>query len=280
MTEVRGRPVPERRPCAGPPLTPDVAQLFSPVLHERNFARDVEAVYKGDKDAYRLFVVRMVIAISLQKLDATYAGLADSYYLAAMTSFEEVIRPKDLKTLQCLILIGEYSLLTPTRTATYHIVGLAVRICQQLGLGEEKTIGIGIADPQVLDMRRRLGWIVTSTELNLSCVMGRPNGFAKGDDCMNVDFFATVSDDLITEEGIRPGPPCEKKLVAIHLWKMRIHQAEIRRTLYESKPDRPQPQHDSDPWFAQMEQKLDDWRDSAPTRPEWCKNWSAKQHNE
>ncbi len=88
-----------------------------PTLHEPSYAKDMQDVYDGSTDAYQNFVVRMVLAISMQKLDPQYAGLADSYYLAAMPFLEDVVRPKDLKTLQCLVLIAQYSLLTPTRTA-------------------------------------------------------------------------------------------------------------------------------------------------------------------
>lgn len=249
--------------------------MFTPTLHEKVFARDLDAVFAGDTDPYRNYVVRMVMAISLQKLDTQYAGLADSYYLAAMQYFEDIIRPKDLRTLQCLVLIGQYSLLTPTRTAVYFIIGLATRICQQLGLGEEKTItagyDIGLVDPLTLDMRRRLSWIVTTNEFGLAQSMGRPNGFAKGDDLMDVEFFATVDDENITEEGIQPGEVCEKKLVAIHFCKMRVLQAEIRRVLYEKK--RPEPRHEDHPWFARVEEKLKDWLDSSPEKPEWCIPW-------
>lgn len=87
-----------------------------PTLHEPTFAKDMQEVYDGDLDPYKNFVVRMMLAISMQKLDTQYAGLADSYYLASMAYVEDVIRPKDLKTLQCLVLIAQYSLLTPTRT--------------------------------------------------------------------------------------------------------------------------------------------------------------------
>ena len=106
----------------------------------------------------------MVLAISLQKLDPQYAGLADSYYLAAFAHVEAAMRPMDLKTLQCLVLIGQYSLLTPTRTAVYYVIGLATRLCQQLGLHEEETILQGGTllelDPLEKDLRRRLFWIV------------------------------------------------------------------------------------------------------------------------
>jgi len=237
------------------------------------FAKDVDHVFSGSTDPYKNFVVRMVMAISLQKLDTQYAGLADSYYLAAMQHFENVIRSKDLKTLQCLVLIGQYSLLTPTRTNVYHIIGLATRICQQLGYGDEKTLASAAAlvDPLTLDMRRRLSWVVTEMEFSLAHCMGRPNGFAKGDDLMDVGFFSEMDDADITEQGIQDGPPSEKKLVAIHNCKMRLCEAEIRRVLYESSA--PEPRNDSHPWFAQMEQKIKDWLDQGPEQPAWCKPW-------
>ncbi|RYP68429.1 hypothetical protein DL771_006693 [Monosporascus sp. 5C6A] len=246
-------------------------QVFTPILHERLLGASVDEVYAGNQEAYQNFLVRLVMATSLQKLDATYAGLADSYYLAAMQYFEDVLRPKDLRTLQCLVLLAQYSLLTPTRTAVYYIVGLATRICQQLGLADEKTIAIGVADPLTIDVRRRVSWSVTVMEFGLSQCMGRPTGFAKTNDRIDVKFFDTVSDANISENGIVPGPPDEKKLVAIHFCKMRELQAEIRRVLYEKK--RTEPEDDRHPWFAAMENKVRLWLDASPESPPWCKPW-------
>jgi hypothetical protein len=59
-----------------------------PIFHEPTFTKDVEDVYNGSSDAYTNYCLRMVIAISLQKMDTQYAGLADSYYLAALKYFE------------------------------------------------------------------------------------------------------------------------------------------------------------------------------------------------
>jgi hypothetical protein len=246
-----------------------------PTLHEPTFIKEIDDVYAGTTDPYKNFVLRMVLAISMQKLDTQYAGLADSYYLAAMAHVEACIRPKDLKTLQCLVLIAQYSLLTPTRTAIYYIVGLATRLCQQLGLTEEKTIiqgvSMGLVDTLQLDMRRRLSWIVLSMEFGLSHSLGRPNGFATGQDHVDVTFFESVDDNLITPSGVLPGPPAEKKLMSIHFFKMRLLQAEIRRMLYQGK--RSDPKDDQDPWFAAMERKLHDWFDAAPENPSWSKLW-------
>jgi hypothetical protein len=248
------------------------AQSFWPVLHEKLFLKDLEAVYQGDNDPYRNFVVRMVIAISLQKLEPQYAGLADSYYVAAMQYVQDVIRPKDLKTLQCLVLIGQYSLLTPTRTPVYYVIGLASRICHQEGLTDESTISTGYnLDPLTIDMRRRLVWAVAGMELGLSHSMGRPSGFAKGEDRLDVGFFATVDDELITENGIQPGPQSGQKLVAIHFYKMRLFQADIRRMLYEKK--RAAPRDDTDQWYEHTETRIKEWLDSTPECFPWCKSW-------
>jgi hypothetical protein len=248
-----------------------------PTLHEPTFAKDLQDVYDGCNDPYKNFVLRMVLAISMQKLDTQYAGLADSYYLAAMSYIEAVIRPKDIKTLQCLVLIAQYSMLTPTRTAVYYIVGLATRLCQQLGLAEEKTISqgvsLGLVNPLQLDMRRRLSWIVLSMEFGLAHSMGRPNGFATGKDHLDLGFFETVDDEYITADGILPGPVSEKKRVAIHFLRMRLLQAEIRRMLYLRK--RSEPQNEDHPWYAEMMQKLRDWVDRSPETPNWSKPWYA-----
>lgn len=238
-----------------------------PIFHEPTFLREVDEVYQGSKDPVKNFCLRMVIAISLQKMDAQYAGLADSYYLAALKYFELAIAPMNLETLQCFALIAGYSLLTPTRTAVYYIIGLAVRLCQALGLHEEKTIIIGSNGRQLdaleIDMRRKLLWSILSMEYGLSHSLGRPSHFATRADFVGVGFCQLVDDTFITRDGVRPAPQASlKKWIAIHFFKMRVLQLEIRRKLYQRK--RAEPKDDQDPWFAQMQAKMEDWRDKSP----------------
>lgn len=257
-----------------------------PVLHEPTFAKDVEAVYAGNGDDYQCFILRMVIAISLQKMDTQYAGLADSYYLAALKYLQPVIRPMDLKTLQAFALLAEYSLLTPTRTAIYYVMGLAVRLCQALGINEERTItrgkGGGKADCLEIDMRRRLFWCVWVMELGLAHSLGRPSILATSREHIDVGFFDAVPDEYVTPDGILPGAPRPtlKKWIAIHFFKMRLLQLEIRRKLYLKK--RPLPKDDQDPWFQQMNAKLEDWRDASPSNDEGSglnKIWFIARYN-
>lgn len=274
-------------------LTDLLVQLYNlkvqpmyPALHEPTFAQDVETVYAGNGDDYQCFILRMVIAISLQKMDTQYAGLADSYYLAALKYLQPVIRPMDLKTLQAFALLAEYSLLTPTRTAIYYVMGLAVRLSQALGINEERTItrgkGGARADCLEVDMRRRLFWCTWVMELGLAHSLGRPSILATSREHIDVAFFETVPDEYITPDGILPGAPRPtlKKWIAIHFFKMRLLQLEIRRKLYLKK--RPQPKDDQDPWFQQMNAKLEDWRDASPNNDEGSglnKIWFIGRYN-
>ncbi|KAL9108212.1 MAG: hypothetical protein Q9227_006949 [Pyrenula ochraceoflavens] len=249
----------------------DIAQYMLPLLHEPTFRQDIEDVYSGSEDACQNFQVRMVIAISLQRLDAYWAGLADSFYLAALNHLEESVRRRNLSSLQCYVLIAQYSLLTPTRTASYWVVGHAVKLCQDLGLSNEDTVKQSLSGEAFNaleeDMRRRLFWIILSLEFGLAHSLGRPSAFGTTVDHVNVNFFKTCDDRFITPAGITEGAPqIMKKCIAIHFFRMRLLQAEIRRTLYLKK--RETPIDDADPWFAEMEAKIDNWVARCPTNDE------------
>ncbi|TKX22298.1 fungal specific transcription factor domain-containing protein 45 [Elsinoe australis] len=261
-------------------------QPMYPALHEPTLAADIEAAQNGTADPFQNFVTRMVIAISLQKMDTQYAGLADSYYLAALKYMEAVVQRMDLKTLQAFALVAEYSLLTPTRTAIYYIVGIAVRLVQALGIHEEASIsrleGNNVADPLETDMRRRLFWCIFTMEAGLSHALGRPMSLAIGREHFDVNWFYLCDDVYINREMPPPpgAPTILKKWIAMHFFKMRLLQLEIRRKLYLKK--RATPKDDQDPWFAEMLQKMDEWRDIAPENDQGIgldKAWFIGRYN-
>lgn len=247
------------------------AQYMLPLLHEPTFRQDIEDVYNGSTDPCQNFQVRMVIAMGMQRLDPYWAGLADSFHLAALLYLEAVVRRRDLSSIQCLVLIAQYSLLAPTRTASFWVVGYATKLCQELGLCDEETVkrspsGESIDDLEV-DMRRRMFWIVTSMEFGLAHSLGRPSAFGTTIDHINVNFFATCDDRFITAQGILSGATqILKKCIAIHFFRMRLLQAEIRRTLYLKKRDTPV--DDNDPWFQTMQSEIDRWVANCPTNDE------------
>ncbi|KAF4556915.1 Fungal specific transcription factor domain-containing protein 60 [Elsinoe fawcettii] len=261
-------------------------QPMYPALHEPTLLADIEAAQSGTAEPFQNFVTRMVIAISLQKMDTQYAGLADSYYLAALKYMEAVVQRMDLRTLQAFALVAEYSLLTPTRTAIYYIVGIAVRLVQALGIHEEASISRGeggrLLDPLEIDMRRRLFWCIFTMEAGLAHALGRPMSLAMGREQFDVQFFYMCDDYYITREAPPPtgAPVILKKWIAQHFFTMRLLQLEIRRKLYLKK--RATPKDDQDPWFQDMLRKMDEWRDKAPENDQGIgldKAWFIGRYN-
>ncbi|EPS36154.1 hypothetical protein H072_10342 [Dactylellina haptotyla CBS 200.50] len=260
------------------------AQFMLPTLHEDTFMRDADEVYAGSNDPHKNFMIKMVLAISMQKIGSQYSGLADGFYLSALTHLEAVVGAMNLSTLQCFCLMGQYSLLTPTRTGIYHIIGLATRLCIDLGLNQESTITKDIfgnpLDPLTVDMRRRLFWVTSSMESGLSHILGRPSGFCTGDTFTDVQFFQPYDDSLITKDGILPGPISTKKLVSMHFFRMRRIQSEIRLGIYQNL--KATPKDDQDPWFKQMRSKLDEWVESSPGNGEGSglsQEWFRHRYN-
>ncbi|KAI5805924.1 fungal-specific transcription factor domain-containing protein [Geopyxis carbonaria] len=235
-----------------------------PILHEPTFLKEVADVYDGSTNPFKTFKLKMVLAISLQKYSIQYAAVADGYFLSGLQDLEEILDPMDHRTLQCLLVMVQYALVKPTRIAAYHIVGLCVRLCIQLGYHQERTIMLSETplDPITKDMRRRMFWTLASMEYGLSQVLGRPSAFATSDAHIDVKFYEPVDDRYITAEGILPAPHSTKKLISMHFFAMRRLQAEIRHTLYQNP--RETPKTDKDPWFQQMFEKCAKWKASCP----------------
>ncbi|KAJ6171126.1 hypothetical protein N7470_000193 [Penicillium chermesinum] len=225
------------------------AQAMLPILHEPSFWREAKEVFDGSTDPCHNFQLRMAIAVSMQKMSPEYAGLADSYYLAALPDDSPILHANS----------------HPNR----GILGgrTAVKLCQDLGLTEEATItkpsnGQALNALEV-DMRRRLFWAVTSMEFGLSHSLGRASCYSVTHDNIDVKFFELVDDRYITAKGVTPGAkPVLSKCISVHFFKMRLFQLEARRKLYLNPSDTPV--DDQDPWFHQMMDKIDRWLDSCP----------------
>ncbi|KAL9090367.1 MAG: hypothetical protein Q9159_001994 [Coniocarpon cinnabarinum] len=245
-------------------------QSMYPLFHEASLPEFFDEYRRDSASAARSFIVLMIVAISVQRLETKYSGVADSFYLGALTYFEEVVRAMNFETLQSCILIGQYSLLTPTRTAAWYIVGLGVRLAQQLDLTDEETIGLNEYrqpdTPYNIDMKRRAFWAIVTMDYGLAHSLGRPASMATSVEHLNVKFFLRIDDEYIQRDKIHPGPFSIRKWIAMHFYKMRLLQLEIRRVLYLCR--RPTPNNDADPWFKTMERKLKDWRHDSPNSDE------------
>ena len=142
----------------------------------------------------------------------------------------------------------------------------------------------------VRDLRRRLWWCVYSFDRLVSTCVGRPFGIS--DQAITTEFPSLLDDDYITKEGFKTPPPGEKqsyKHASYHYFRLRLLQSEIQQVLQHQqirkarrsgKNRRNAFMHKklSSPflegfdsfrsWRSDMHRRMEEWKDSAPSRLE------------
>ena len=206
-----------------------------------------------------LFMTNMVLAISVLSLanDKPQAlRLAEQYYTNAVARLTNIMREKDVSSLQCLLLFLLYSLKNSTRAPIWYISGLSMRMCIDLGFHSEKRIG-GQSDGDSLtsrvqaDTKRRLFWVTYSMDRTFSMILGRPFAFKDG------------STDVQYPGISLPENQREQIIHWIHLQRL---QSEIVSRLYLEKTCEPHKESEdeaSHSFIATMSRRLDEWKSRA-----------------
>ncbi|KAJ0414073.1 fungal-specific transcription factor domain-containing protein [Aspergillus carlsbadensis] len=168
----------------------DQYQLQYPIVSEEWLVQETREFYRQQpslnmplpKDTCTAFILQMILSISLLTIsksneDEDALTLAESLYSSAMSDLTKVMEHKGLETLQCLLLLVLYSLLHFSATPIWHISGLSMRMCIDLGLHSEGTIKAsrdGKASDAEIDCKRRLFWATYTLDRTLSIMLGRP----------------------------------------------------------------------------------------------------------
>ncbi|KAI1489677.1 fungal-specific transcription factor domain-containing protein [Biscogniauxia mediterranea] len=140
----------------------------------------------------------------------------------------------------------------------------------------------------IRDLRRRLWWCTYSLDRLVSVCVGRP--FGVSDQVITTEFPSMLDDRYITHAGFT-GPPPEGepsyKIVAKHYWRLRLLQSEILQVLqyqqaqiarFNGQNVQNEYMHTRLPspflqrfdsfrsWRRNIDQRLYDWKNSAPTK--------------
>jgi hypothetical protein len=162
--------------------------LVFPIIHRPHLISIVDRIYAED-DYYKThdfegFLFDMVLAMgtaSLNRLEWS-AGSPEVHYTRAMSKLEEVLTMKGLVPLQAVLLLCQYGIfcsLRDTSASMWHLVGIAVRICLEMGLHREP----GLRDASVrvsgdrqmeleLEMRKRCFWCLYNLDRSV-CPLAR-----------------------------------------------------------------------------------------------------------
>ncbi|TLS28883.1 hypothetical protein PpBr36_01004 [Pyricularia pennisetigena] len=216
-----------------------------------------------------------------------------------------------LEYLQIHLLKASFALLRPVSPGLWYITGEAMRLAVDLGLhfeqGNEPQFRVDNARRQgdreadrdrgtreyMRDRRRRLWWCAYSLDRLISICVGRPLGVS--DQVITTPFPSLADDRFITPQGIIIPPSGETagpsyKFVAQHYFRLRLLQSEIVQALQiqqaqaacqqrmDTKMASPFPAQFASfrDWRRDIEKRLADWRDSAPTKEQTGVDFSTE----
>lgn len=236
-------------------------QVQFPILEKAEFRNMVEEYYSSaiegdeatpDRRSSTHFLLIMVIAIALIFVSSESdeaVELSKCFAASAMENLASVLKRKELKTLQCLLLLLLYSTLDPSSTPAWSISGICMRMCIDLGLGSEGTLRMSESDGCENDenRKRRLFWISYTFDQTLSVLLGRP--FTFEDPSIDVELPSASSTHL-------------KDRQFLHWIKLqRLQNSIVHKLHYESRTA--QEAAELSPWTEQMTQRLERWNDRA-----------------
>lgn len=148
-----------------------------------------ETYYSCQATAYETFVFNMTLAIataSVYKYDWQMLPSAESHHARAMQELDQVLVHGGLESLQAILLLCQYrqgSSIKDNSASMWHLVGIAARICLELGLHRESAYPLKLnsdADQAQLqryqhqEVSRKCFWCLIAMDRVTSNILGRP----------------------------------------------------------------------------------------------------------
>jgi hypothetical protein len=191
----------------------------------QRFYRD-DTYYSYRATAYETFVFNMVLAIataSLYKYDWQMLPSAESHHARAMQELDHVLAYGGLDSLQAILLLCQYrqgSSIKDNSASMWHLVGIAARICLELGLHRESAYPLNPSNEQDQDaadrhrqqeVSRRCFWCLIAMDRVTSNILGRPLAIRDED----VDTLLPSTEDDVSLFGTSAATTAELPRIAV-----------------------------------------------------------------
>ncbi|KAJ4859683.1 fungal specific transcription factor domain-containing protein [Trichoderma breve] len=170
--------------------------LSYPFLHPRAVRAVVDGIYSDagfeKTHPFEMFMFHMILAIAtsqVYKFNWRVLPDAETHLQKATDYLNAVLFEGGLRALQAMLLLCQFRLSNSTNHASdslWHIVGIAVRMCFELGLHREATYrtagsrrdatDVSFLSPKYEEneVRRRCFWSVYALDRVISVTLGRP----------------------------------------------------------------------------------------------------------
>lgn len=204
-------------------------------------------------DRFDIAAIHLVYAAAgrfLETTGETGSFRSEQHYRSAMALLGEILAlSASIQTVQILLLLAIYGLRAPRGPGAWPLVGIAMRMCIELGM-HRKGAKVPGGDVGVTDQLRCIFWSCYCLDRQTSIILGRP--------------FAVADQDIDAElpEGI--DEESRRSLVPFtHICRLRRIESRIQQTIY-----RVDKAIDSATMTAEIEghlRQLEAWKSTIPT---------------
>ncbi|KAL1867142.1 hypothetical protein VTK73DRAFT_4336 [Phialemonium thermophilum] len=214
-------------------------------LHDRLAGRRSHQEARG-VDKIDLTIMHLVYAVGSRCLQllgryGVASAVHEGHFLTAIKNIDRDLKFTSTKAIEITLLLGLHSMRSPYGTSVWHLSGLAVRQCLELGLHKQRAIDLH--DPQLDQYRKRLFWSAYIFERKTALVLGRP--FALSDEEIDLDVPANIDENLGEDAGQNRGwsgvefqpSSTQRTSLSFHRYHVQLYQlhSQIRSALYRAR---------------------------------------------
>ncbi|KAK6948127.1 hypothetical protein Daesc_009891 [Daldinia eschscholtzii] len=218
-------------------------------------------------DEYEQTILHLIYAVSGRWLES--AGemghfFSDHHYDLAFDELEPMLRLRDSRTVNYLLLMALYCTRAPRDPGAWTYVGAAIRLCIELGLHRRQRR----QQPSVEgEMDKRRFWTAYFLDRDISIAVGRPPSISDRD--IDAELPLDINEDTLDDEVVRqaamrvsniPVNPPNTLTSFIHRTRLKQIESEIQHDVY--RVDRPNDV--SDATINAFLDRLNAWKEAIP----------------
>ncbi|CDM36605.1 transcriptional regulator family: Fungal Specific TF [Penicillium roqueforti] len=216
-----------------------------------------------------IFMSFMIFAIALCDVSNPSGGRpsqSEGCFKSALSLYEKVVTSleSDIETLRTILLLAQFIALCPSRGSLWHLTGIALRLCIDIGLHWESEDQATSVDPAVLYDHRRLWYSTYQFDRILCITLGRPFGII--DESMRVPLpnpWAVYQGASSSES---TGFDIYSQRAHNHMFSLSMLESEIKHVQHSQvwAPKIAYPRANYAVWLQDIQPRLEEWYATIP----------------
>ncbi|KAF1990445.1 hypothetical protein K402DRAFT_348572 [Aulographum hederae CBS 113979] len=240
---------------------------YTPVLDKREMMKLINNMFHEpgfQPTAAETVMLHMMLAhfhyqAAARNRDANASGVSNAHYRYSLTFVHDLCISHKLEDVQAMTLIAIHMRNFPRPGAAWIMTTKATAIAIEIGLHRSANAwgDSEYSDPQEINLRRRVFWVLYGLNVNLGGKLGRPMQMRMKD--IDIEHIDPLPDTLEDETGLSEYYSCSYQ-VGIHVNKLLALTSKMYSTIYSVK--RQVSQHEQA--VKKLDRDFDNWRRNIP----------------